>query len=177
MNIQPTEDHDITLDDQKGFVESQDVGVAETNEPAYTATIPQDYVLAIDRGTMVAPEFRNAAGDKLDDSTRVIVMKADRRGNKLSEGILFDGRLDQFDYEQMRNDESFIRETQRGAVLNEHEQLHVYCVTPEGADTIDSTNSRFTLGDASTSLSKAVTVKEKSSLPAEHRAAIEQNTR
>jgi hypothetical protein len=85
--------------------------------------------------------------------------------------------MSDFDYSKMRNDPDFIRETRRGVVLNERQHLYVYIVTPSGADAPDAGNSHFQLGDSSTALSRAVSIREKATLPEAHRKAVDANSR
>jgi len=173
MNIQQPAESTISIDDGMSFVDEHAGGDMDTE--FYTIQCPKGYVFGIDNDTLLAPEIRDSNGEKVEG--RIVLIKQDRRGNDLSEALVYDGNLSQFDYNKMRNDRDFIRETDRGVVLNEHQRLAVYVIPHDSNTTLDHGNSRFMLGDASTSLSKPVSVTEKSALSPAHKKAVEQNTR
>lgn len=177
MEINTPKEHSISVGKSTSFVELDEPAVDDKNTPAYTLVAPDDYVVGIEQGTFFALEARDVNGDPCDDSSRVIVQRADRQGNPIAHSLAYDGTLDDFVYDSMYADEDYTRHTTRGVLLNEREQLHIYVVTPEGEPAFDKGQSRFKLGDASTGLGKAVNIRERGSLSPKHRQAIDANTK
>jgi hypothetical protein len=65
MQIRTPRDGEISIDDKKSFVESNDVDPGQTQVAGYEITGPESYVIGIESGTPVAPEFRDADGEPL----------------------------------------------------------------------------------------------------------------
>ncbi len=149
---------EISIDDDKKFVEGQDVPADSPDTEAYVIEGVDNKVITILEGTVVAPEFRDANGDKLDKDTRVIIQKADKRGNRLGGFIVFNGTLGNFDYDKMRLDPDFMRHTKQTVVLKEKQQLHVYLEIPAGANGFDKKKSRLTIGDETSDFGEPVEI-------------------
>lgn len=177
MEIQETKETETILDENNDFISEGSPGSEDRHTPAYTLEVPEDYVVGVDAGTPFAPEFRDANGAKLDPSTRVIVQGADRQGNALGDAIILDERLSAFEYSKMRKSEDYAVTTSDGILLDEYDQLHVYCVTPSGANTFDPAQSRMTLGNANASWGTPVEIVEHNALSAEESAAVKQASR
>lgn len=174
MRITQGEGEDpITIDDTKPFVSKQDV-TAGTRAIAYTVEGPEDYVVGVDAGTMVAPYFVDANGDKLDDATQVIMQKADPQGNPLGNAIIFEDSLSVFNYDKMLSDTDYYRYTHKPLLLDEREFLYVYLDIPAGTSDFSAANSRLTMGDKSTRKNQPVYIREKGDLNAGQRDAVNQ---
>lgn len=148
----------ISLHDGQPFIEEQDVPAGDPNTPAFTIEGPDGYVIAVDAGTPIAPEFRDANGNKLDDSTRVIVQKCDRQGNPLGDGIVFNDTLGRFRYKDMRSDPDFMRKTSKQLMIDEREIVKIFVDIPNGANGYDADLSRLTIGDDTSDFGKAVEI-------------------
>nr|6H82_E Chain E, VP7 [Haloarcula hispanica icosahedral virus 2]6H82_F Chain F, VP7 [Haloarcula hispanica icosahedral virus 2]6H82_K Chain K, VP7 [Haloarcula hispanica icosahedral virus 2]6H82_M Chain M, VP7 [Haloarcula hispanica icosahedral virus 2]6H82_N Chain N, VP7 [Haloarcula hispanica icosahedral virus 2]6H82_R Chain R, VP7 [Haloarcula hispanica icosahedral virus 2]6H82_S Chain S, VP7 [Haloarcula hispanica icosahedral virus 2]6H82_a Chain a, VP7 [Haloarcula hispanica icosahedral virus 2] len=161
----------ISLHKGQPFIDTQDVGAADPNTPAVTIEGPSDYVIAIDAGTPVAPEFRDANGDKLDPSTRVTIQKCDKQGNPLGDGIVFSDTLGRFEYSKMRSDPDYMRKTTTSLMIDEREIVKIFVEVPPNANGMDADNSRITIGDDTSDYGKAVGIVEHGDLsPAESKA-------
>ena len=148
----------ISLYDGQPFIEEQDVPAGDPNTPALTLEGPDGYVIAVDAGTPIAPEFRDSNGEKLDDSTRVIVQKCDRQGNPLGDGIIFNDTLGRFNYNKMRTDPDYMRKTSKSLMVDEREIVKVFVDVPDGANGYDADRSRLTIGDDTSDFGKAVEI-------------------
>ncbi|ALJ99683.1 head protein [Haloarcula californiae icosahedral virus 1] len=148
----------ISLYDGQPFISEQDVAAGDPNTPALTIEGPDGYVIAVDAGTPIAPEFRDSNGEKLDPSTRVIVQKCDRQGNPLGDGIIFNDTLGRFNYNKMRTDPDYMRKTAKSLMVDEREIVKVFVDVPDGANGYDAERSRFTLGDDTSDFGKAVEI-------------------
>jgi hypothetical protein len=148
----------ISLFDELPFLDVQDVPADDPDTPAYTLEGPDGYVIAVDAGTPVAPEFRDANGNKLDGSTRVIIQKADKQGNPLGDGIVFNDTLNRFNYSKMRSDPDYMRKTSKSLMVDEREIVKVFVDIPSGANGLDAANSRLTIGDDTSDFGKAVEI-------------------
>lgn len=142
-------EQEITLDDTNEFVEMQDVAAGE--KPAkdnYAVRIkgPEDYVVFIQAGTEIAPEFRDANGDKLDDSTRVKFVKCNKQGDPLSE-FLLNELLGRFVYDKMRVDSDYFKRVNRDLMLDEREIAKIFVEIPSAANGFNASQSRLTIGD------------------------------
>lgn len=173
MDIRTTNEDPIQIHDDLPFVESEQVQPGETHVPAYTIEGPDNYVLGVEANTPLAPELRTASGEKLDNSTRVLLQKADPQGNPLGNAIIFEHNLDAFDFEKMRSDPRFFRHTQKSLLLDEKEYLYVYVDIPSGADPLDPQMSRLTIGDNVTQTGKAVYIRKKDSLNGMESSAVQ----
>ena len=161
----------IALFDGLPFIEKQDVAADDPNTPAYTINGPDGYVVAVDASTVVAPEFRDANGNKLDGSTRVRIQKCDKRGNPLGDGIVLEDFLGKYNYSKMRSDPDYFRKTQKSLMVAEREIVKVFLDIPQGADGFDAANSRLTIGDDTSDFGKAVEIVDTDDLnPAEQKA-------
>lgn len=174
MDIRTTTEDPIQIHDDLPFIETNPVNPGETHVPAYEIEGPDNYVVGIESNTPLAPELRDANGEKLDSSTQVILQKADPQGNPLGNAIIFDHNLDAFDYEKMRSDPRFFRHTQKSVLVDEKEYLYVYLRIPDGAEPFDPDMSRLTIGDNVTQTGKAVFIREKSSMSGVEQQAVEQ---
>lgn len=154
------------------FVEIQDVSAGDSDTPAVTITGPDGYVIAIDPGTPVAPEFRDANGEKLDPSTRVTIQKCDRQGNPIGDAIVFSDTLGRFDYSKMRNDPDYMRKTQDSLMIDEREIVQVFVDIPDNANGFDAENSRFTVGDDTSDFGKPVEIVDHDDLSSTETKAV-----
>lgn len=152
--------------------ETNDVPTGEDNTPAYRYEVPNGQFLVAEEGTPIYPELRDSSGNPLDDSTRIVVQKADRRGSAITGAEVFDGRLGQFDYEKMRTDTRYAKVLAHGVAVDEHEELHVIVNVPDGSNPIDHSNSRMTIGNPHTPEGFPVFLREKSELSPEKRRAL-----
>ena len=162
MNVTDKSEKEVQLDENQFDERAPPVGDRHT--AAYDYEVPDSNFLVVEEGTPVAPELRDANGDKLDDSTRVIIQKADRRGNPQPNAVLFDGRVGQFDYARMRTDSRYHKTTADGAAVDEYEHLQVFVVVPSGGNQMDTDTSRMTIGDPHTEEGEPVYLREKSEL-------------
>ncbi len=171
----PTEQK-ITLDDTKDaiVVEKNQVASGDTTTPAYKLEGPEGYLVGIMAGTSVAPYFHDVNGEKLDDSTRLEVVKCDKQGNRLGEGVVFSDLLSKFDYEKMRTDPDFWRKTTSDLMLNEREIVKVFVDIPEGAAAFDPDNSHLTIGDDTSDYGQPVEIVDHDDLSGAESAAIAQ---
>lgn len=172
MQVNTPNDGRISIDDTKPFVESQDVAAGESQVPAYTVEGPEGYVIGVEEGTPVAPEFRDANGDPLDGSTRVTIQKCDKQGNPIGSGIVFSELLSRFDFAKMRTDPEFMRRTDRDLMIDEREIVKVFVEVPSGETGFNADNSTLTIGDETSDFGKAVEIVEHDSLTAEQSAAV-----
>lgn len=172
--IRSSSENPVQIHDDLSFVTKQDIGANSQYTPAYIIEGEENRVIGIESNTPFAPEFRDSNGDKLDDSTRVIVQKADPEGNPLGNAIVFEGNLSQFDYEKMRSDEDYFKTTAKGVLIDEREFLHIYLKIPSGANGFDAGQSRLTLGDNVTRTGKPVYIRKKSAMTAQQQAAVNQ---
>lgn len=173
--IQTTSEDPIQIYDELGFVTSQDIAPGVDYEPAYIIEGAEDKVIGIERNTPFAPEFRDANGEKLDDSTRVVAQKADPQGNALGNAIVLDANLDQFQYEYMRSDPDYFKTTTKGLIIDEREFLHIYVHVPSSAsEGFSADQSRLTIGDNVTRTGKPIFVRDKSSMAPEAQQAVNQ---
>jgi len=170
---QPNE-KEISIDDDKPFVEKQDVSAGDTETPAYIITGPENHLIAVDAQTPVAPEFRDANGDKLDGSTRVTIQKADKQGNPIGSGVVLSDVLSKYDYAKMRTDPDFMRKTQAALMVDENEIVKVFVDVPEGSNGFDAEQSRLTLGDDTSDYGKPVGFIDKSDLSGKQKQAVNQ---
>jgi len=164
----------ISLYDGQPFISEQDVAANDPNTPAYEITGPDNYVIAVDAGTPIAPEFRDSNGNKLDPSTRVVVQKCDRQGNPLGDGIIFNDTLGRFNYAKMRSDPDYMRKTSKSLMIDEKEIVKVFVEIPSGANGLDAAQSRLTIGDDTSDFGKAVGIVEHSDLSPAERQAVRQ---
>lgn len=169
----PTEQQ-VTLGPHLPFVDETAVAAGASGEAAvaYTVEAPEGYLIGVMNGTNIAPELRDANGEKLDGSTRVTIQKCDKQGNPLGDGIVFTDTLDRFDYNEMRNDPDYFRKTQATLMLDEFEMAKVYVEIPAGANDMDGNASKFTVGDDTSDYGKAVEVVDHDDLAPEEKAAV-----
>lgn len=172
--IYQPDESDVTVSERDDFV-SQETPDGMV-KPAYRITVPEDYVFTFRQGSLIAPEFRDASGNKLDDSTRVVLQVAGRRGQKIGGAVVFDGNLGSFRYQAMLNDEDFIQTLDETAVLDEREQLHVYVDEPNGQN-FDHGASNLNIGDSTGSMALPVNIANRKELPDNVVDAIEQINR
>lgn len=166
----------VQIHDDLSFVSKQDVAVGETHKYAYEIKGPENYVLAIDAGTLFAPAFYDTNGDQLDDSTSIIAQKADRQGNPLGNAIVFEDNFDVFDYSKFRSDPEYFRFTHKPVVLDEKEFLKVFLDLPSGHADFDASQSRLTIGDKSTRMNQPAFIRRKDQLSGGQQQALNQGS-
>lgn len=164
---------ETTLHEDLPFVNEQDVAAGDSETAAYTITGPKDYVVAIDAGTNVAPEFRDANGDKLDESTRISIIKCDKQGNRLAGGRIYSDTLGRFDYAKMRTDPDFFRKTSQGVMIAPREIVKIYVEVPEGKPGFDAGLSTLQIGDDTSDFGVPVEIVEMGNLSEQERQAVE----
>jgi hypothetical protein len=172
MQIRTPRDGEISIDDKKSFVESDDVDPGQTQVAGYEITGPENYVIGIESGTPVAPEFRDENGEKLDGSTRVTIQKCDRQGNPLGSGVVFSELLSRFDYSKMRTDPDYFRKTERDLMIDEREIVKVFIEIPESGETFDAYQSELTIGDETSDFGKPVEIVNHDDLSADQSSAV-----
>jgi len=165
-------EQEISLYDDLQFMEKQDVAAGDPNTPAYTITGPEGYVIGVDAGTPIAPEFRDANGNKLDPSTRVTVQKCDKQGNPLGDGIIFNDTLGRFNFEKMRNDPDFFRKIKKMLMVDEREIVKVFVDVPTGANGFDAGQSKLTIGDDTSDFGKPVEIIDHDQLSGKESSAV-----
>lgn len=169
-----TAEKQISLYDGQPFISEQDVPADDPDTPAYTITGPDGYVIAVDAGTPISPEFRDSNGDKLDPSTRVIVQKCDKQGNPLGDGIIFNDTLGRFNYAKMRTDPDFMRKTSKSLMVDEREIVKIFVDIPAGGNDFDKGESRLTIGDDTSDFGKAVEIVDHDDLSSNESKAVKQ---
>ena len=168
---------EITLDDTKPFLTKQDVAPGDTNTHAYKVEGPDGYVIGIPAGTIVAPEFRDANGDKLDPSTRVTIQACDKQGNPIGSGVVFTETLDAFRYDKMRTDPDYFRKTNSALMIDEREIVKVFVDVPAGSPGFDADNSRLTLGDDTSDFATPVEIVDHDDLSGQQSQAVKAASR
>lgn len=174
MQINTPRDGQISIDDQKPFVESNDVTTSDSNVAAFTIEGPEGYVIGIEEGTPVAPEFRTSTGEKLDGSARVTIQKCDKQGNPIGSGIVFTELMSRFDYEKFRTDPDFFRKSDRDLMIDEREIVKVFVDLPEGANDFSAAQSQLTIGDETSDFGKAVEIVNHDNLSGQQSGAVKQ---
>jgi hypothetical protein len=172
--IRTTGEDPLQLHDGLSFVTKQDVAPGETNKPAYTVEGKDNYVVGVERNTPFAPNFIDAGGEKIDESTRLTIQKADPQGNPLGNAIIAEANLGQFNYAKMRSDPEYFKTTSKSLLLDEREFLYVYINIPNGSADFDASRSRLTIGDAVTQTGKPVFIRRKDELSAAQQSAVNQ---
>lgn len=173
--IQTTTEDPIQLYDGYNFVTKNDVAPGEAHQPAYVIEGAENKVIGIEANTPFAPEFRQSNGEKIDDSARVVIQKADPQGNALGNAIVLDANIDQFNYAKMRSDPDYFKTTSKGVIIDEREFLHIYVDIPSSAaNGFDAGQSRLTLGDNVTRTGKPVFIRDKNQLSDAQRQAVNQ---
>ena len=171
MRITTPDDGRISIDDEKPFVEKEDVQ-AGIKSAAYTIEGPEGYLIGVEAGTPVAPAFRDENGNPLDGSTRVTIQKADRQGNPLGRGIVFSELMSRFDFAKMRTDPDFFRQTDRDLMIDEREIVLIFLEIPESAEDFSAEQSTLTIGDETSDFGKPVEIVSHDSLSGEQLAAV-----
>jgi hypothetical protein len=159
MDIRQNTEDPIQIHDDLDFVSKQDVAPGETNKPAYTLRGPRNYVVGIEADTPIAPELRQANGEKLDPSTQIVLQKADVQGNPLGNAIILQHNLGAWNYEKMRSDPQYFKYTNKPLLLREREYLYVYLDIPSGSADFDASSSYLTIGDNVTQTGKPVYIR------------------
>ena len=172
MQIRTPRDGRISIDDKKPFVESSNVDPGEAHVAAYEITGPDGYVIGVEEGTPVAPEFRDEDGESLDGSTRITIQKCDRQGNPLGGGIVFSELLSRFEFAKMRTDPDFFRYTDRDLMIDEREIVLIFVYIPEGTAGFDADQSTLTIGDETSDFGKPVEIVAHDDLTGEQTAAV-----
>lgn len=174
MNINQPQESEQRIRKGLPFVKVQDVAAGDPHTAAVEVQCPEDYVIAIKKGSLFAPEFRDAQGEKLDPATNVTVQKADKQGNLIGNAIAFDDTLDVFDYEKMRSDEDYMVGLNKSILLDEREYLRIFVDIPNGSDGFDAGNSRVTIGDNATDLTPPIFIRSKSNMSSRQASAVKQ---
>lgn len=174
MEISETKETETVLDETNDFVDEQSPPAGDRHTYGYRVKVPEGYVVGIDEDTPVYPEIRDANGDPVDDSTRILVQGCDRQGNPLGDAIIFDEKAGSFDYAKMRSNEEYVRRTTDGILLDEFDILKVFVVTPDNANPMDAGQSRITIGDATADWGQPVEIVEHDALSANETAAVKQ---
>lgn len=163
-----------TLHDGHKFVEKQAVTAGDApakDNWAYKIKGPDGYVIFVERGTQISPEFRDANGDKLDGSTRVLFQKCDRQGNPLSEYVINE-LLSRWNYEKMRTDPDYQRKTQKDLMLDEREIAKIFLDIPAGATDFDPAQSNLLVGDDTSDFGTPVEIIDHSDLSEQETQAV-----
>lgn len=174
MNIRQNTEDPLTIHDSLDFVTKQDVAPGERNKEAYSIRGPRNYVIAIEPNTVVAPEFRDSTGEKLDGSTQIILQKADIQGNALGNAIIFETSLTSFEYDKMRSDPEYFKYTRKPLLLKPREYLNVYLDIPDNGSSFDASSSRLTIGDNVTQTGKPVYIRHLDTMSQEEKRMVEQ---
>jgi len=167
-------EQEITLHDNLGFVEKQDVdpGTTPTRDNwAYRIEGPEGYIVFIQANTVFAPEFYDSNGDPLDESTRIRFQKCDKQGNPLSEYVLSE-LIGRWNYTKMRTDPEYFRKTRRDLILDEREIAKIFVEIPEGATGFSAAQSRLTIGDNTSDFGTPVEIVNHDDLSGEESAAV-----
>jgi hypothetical protein len=172
MNLTKPQDSKISIDDSKNFVTVQDVPADTPDQYAYQIDGPDDYLIVVEQGTPVAPEFRDSTGTKLDGSDRVTIQKCDKQGNPIGSGIVFTELLNRFDYAKMRTDDDYFRYTNRHLMIDEREIVKVFVDIPASENGFDAVESQLTIGDETSDFGKAVEIIHKDNLTDAERRAV-----
>lgn len=176
MEVIQTDNVPTKIHDDLRFVEKQDVAAGNDEVYAYRIECPENYGIAIPRGTPVAPRFVDASGEKLDPATILTIQKFTTEGYPIADGIIFNDTLDTFDYEEMRLEPEKMRRTKKPVALDERESLHVLLSIPTGSPDFDASNSHLTVGEDATSVGKPVNVKKKSEMGTREQQVLEQSS-
>jgi len=172
MQINQTENTPAKLYDGLPFVESRAVPAGADEVYAYRIEAPEDYAIAVEEGTEVAPRFVGVDGEKVDPSTTIKIQKHTVEGYPLSDGIIFDELFDAFDYEEMCVEPAKQRKTTKSVVIDERESLHVMLSIPSGAADFDPDASQLTIGEDTASIGKPVAIKRKTEMSGQERRAL-----
>lgn len=172
MNIYTPQDGTISIDDNKGFVSSSAAAAGKDKAEAYQIEGPENYVIGVDAGTPIAPEFRDSSGQPLDGSTRITLQKCDRQGNPIGSGILFTELLSRFDFEKMRNDPDYFRRIDDGVMIDEYEIVKLFVDIPAGANDFAPAQSTLTIGDETSDYGKPVEIVSHEDLSGQESAAV-----
>lgn len=173
MEVTQNTEDPIRIHDDLDFVDKQDVQPGEDNLPAYTIRGPRNYTIGIEAETPIAAEFRDSDGAKIDESTQIIVQKADIQGNPLGNAIVFETNMGTFDYEDMRSDPEYFNYTQKPVLLKEREYLYVYLRIPSGANDFSASDSRLTIGDNVTQTGKPAYIRHMRDMTEEEKKMVE----
>lgn len=171
MGSEVVEQH-ISLHDDLEFVSKQDVSANDPNTPAYTIEGPEGYVVGVDASTPVAPEFRDANGNKLDPSTTVTIQKCDKQGNPLGDGIVFNDTLGRFNYQKMRTDPDFFRKTSKPLMVDEREIVKIFVDVPASSNGFDAGQSRVSIGDTTSDFGVPVEIIDHEDLSGQETQAV-----
>lgn len=170
----PGVEQELTIHDDLGFVEKQDVAAGSSSTKdnwAYRLKGPEGYVVFIQAATEFAPEFRDSNGDPIDASARIKLVKCNKQGDPLSEFIISElaGR---FNYEEFRTDPDYFRRTDRDLMLDEREIAKIFVEIPSGANDFSASDSRLTIGDDTSDFGTPAEIIEHDQLSAEETAAV-----
>ena len=176
MEVVQTDNVPAKIYDELRFVEKQDVAAGSDETYAYRVECPENYGIAIPRGTPIAPRFVDVNGEKLDPATIIKLQKFTTEGYPIADGIVFNDTLDTFDYEEMRLEPEKMRRIKKPVALDERESLHILLSIPSGAADFDASASQLTIGEDATSVGKPVNIKKKTEMGAREQAVLEQSS-
>ncbi|MFC4246475.1 hypothetical protein ACFOZ7_05620 [Natribaculum luteum] len=166
-------EQEIMLTPDKPFINEQNtVQPGDENTPAYHFKGQEGYVLFIPAGTLFAPILRDANGNLLDDSTRIIFQKMNKQGDKLGNGIVLNELFGKFNVEKFRNDPDYMRYTQADLMLDERERAGIFLDIPDGAEAFDPDSSELSIGDTTSEFRTPVEVVDHDDLTNEESAAV-----
>lgn len=174
MDIRQNTEDPIQVYDGLDFVTKQDVSPGETNVPVYQVRGPRNHVIAIEQETPLAPELRDSSGTPIDNSTQIVLQKADIQGNPLGNAIIFETNMGTFDYEKFRSDPQYFKYTEKPLLLKPREYLNVYVDIPSGANAVSASDSRLTIGDNVTQTGKPVFIRHLDSMSSEEKQMVQQ---
>ncbi|WIV67545.1 hypothetical protein [Natrialbaceae archaeon AArc-T1-2] len=174
MEIHQTDvEQETTLHSGLPFVEMQDVAAGDHRTAAIEITGPEGYLVAIDAGTNIAPEFRDDTGEKLDGSTKVTLHKCSKQGDPLPGGQVFSDTLNRFKYEKMRVEPDYFRYIDDELMIAEREIVKLFVEIPEDAADFSAEQSRLHIGDDTSDFGTPVSILDTDNLTPEEKAAVD----
>ncbi|MBZ6496017.1 hypothetical protein [Natrinema longum] len=166
-------EQETTLHAGLPFIEMQDVAAGDDRTACVTITGPEGYLIAIDAGTNIAPEFRDADGQKLDGSTKVALHKCTKQGDPLPGGQAFSDTLNRFEYSKMRVEPDFFRYIDEELMIAEREIVKMFVEIPEGSSGFSAEQSRLHVGDDTSDFGVPVSILDTDNLTEQEKAAVE----
>lgn len=174
MEINQTNvEQETTLHAGLPFIEIQDVAAGDDRTACVEITGPEGYLIAIDAGTNIAPEFRDANGEKLDGSTQVTLHKCTKQGDPLPGGQAFSDTLNRFNYSKMRVEPDYFRYIQEELMIAEREIVKMFVDIPDSAEGFSADQSRIHIGDDTSDFGVPVSILDTDNLTPEEKAAVD----
>lgn len=175
MGGQSGAEKEVILTPDMPFInETNTVQPGDDSTPAYHFKGQEGYVLFVPAGTLFAPELRAADGTPLDGSTRIVMQKLNKQGDKLGNGVVLNDLWNKYDTEKFRNDPEFMRYTQSDLMLAERERAAIFLDIPEGASAFDPDASNLSIGDTTSEFRTPVEIVDQDKLSPEETAAVKQ---